>query len=246
MAISLRKFNYTNSKGEKHAHIVYALSETPDYLMGIDANKALELVVDKNDKDFKGPQPHSEWCYNLVLATIDSAKDDEPTYLNLNDTNLVGIAASRAVWETEHKASKPEYQAYYDELNNLVLYNDDHSPIDKDKLVKLIDDKNVVNGKDLVDAINAAAADDSDEYYLFARNLSDFSFVCPDDYKPAMPGFHEMCKRYNAMQEVLLMREPTQYKDLKESRAAGKQKIEGFDEDWMKAFKNFKKSGIEE
>lgn len=245
MAVSLRKFNYTNSRGEKHAHAVYALSETPDYLMGIDVNKALELVVDKNDKDFKG-DGHSPWCYNLILATIDFAKDNKPTYLKLNDIDLIGLAASRAVWETEHAASKPEYQAYYDELNNLVLYNDDHSPIDKDKLVKFIDDKNITNGKDLVDAINDAAKDDNNEYYLFAHNLSCFSFACPDTYKPAMPGFHEMCKRYLAMQEVLLTREPTQYKDLKESRAAGKQKIEGFNEEWMKAFKNFKKSGIEE
>lgn len=245
MAVSLRKFNYTNSKGEKHSHIVYALSETPDYLMGIDVNKALELVVDKHDKDFKG-DGHSPWCYNLILATIDFAKDDEPTYLKLNDASLVGLAAAEAVWETEHNVSKPEYQAYYDELNNLILYNDDHTPIDKDKLVKLIDDRNIVNGKDLTDAIDKAAMDDSDEYYLFARNLNWFSLVHSETYESEMPGFQEMRKRYQDMQKVLLMREPTQYKDLKESRAAGKQKIAGFDEEWMKAFKNFKKSGIEE
>lgn len=245
MAVSLRKFNYTNSKGEKHSHIVYVLSETPEYLMGIDVNKALELVVDKKDKDFKG-DGHSPWCYNLILATIDFVKDDEPTYLKLNDANLVGLAAAKAVWETEHNVSKPEYQAYYDELNNLVLYNDDHTPIDKEKLVKFIDDRNIINGKDLTDAIDKAAMNDSDEYYLFARNLNWFSLVHPETYESEMPGFEEMCKRYDAMQKVLLMREPTQYKDLKESRAAGKKKIADFDEDWMKAFKNFKKSGIEE
>lgn len=240
---SLRSFNYTNSKGETHWHAVYALSETPDYLMGIDANKALELVVDKYDKD-KGPQPHSEWCYNLMSLETEFAADDEPTNIVWRDINLVNLAAAKCVYDTEAPSRDAKHQAYYEPLNNLVLYNKDHSPIDKEKLLKFVKDKNVVNGTDFVNALDEAARWDSDEFYLFALNLCWFTIAPEDKSNVPMPGFFEMIDRHKKMSEVLLLREPTQYKDLKESRAAGKQKIEGFDEEWMKAFKNFKKSGI--
>lgn len=244
--VSLRQFNYTNSKGEKNEHSIFALSETPDYLMGIDINKALELVIDANDKDFKGaPEVHSPWCFNLIRLDNSYPDDKGETHICFKKASLMNIAASREVWETESPNAKEQNRFYYAPENNLVLYNNDHSEIDVSMLVDFIKELDLKYCVDFVNAIDDAASDDSSKFYLFALNLNWFSLACPETYKPTMPGFHEMCKRYKAMNETLLLRKPTQYKDLKESRTSEKQKIAGFDDEWMKAFKNFKKSGIE-
>lgn len=46
--MSVKNFNYTNSKGETKNHTVFLLSETPDYLMGIDVDA---LVTEEKNKD---------------------------------------------------------------------------------------------------------------------------------------------------------------------------------------------------
>lgn len=61
-----------------------------------------------------------------------------------------------------------------------------------------------------------------------------------------VPGLAKAIDDYGKLQKVLLDKPATQYKDLRESRAAGKQKIEGLEGQWMKSFKNFKRSRIME
>lgn len=61
-----------------------------------------------------------------------------------------------------------------------------------------------------------------------------------------VPGLARAIEDYDKLQDVLLNRPVTKYESLRESRAAGKQKIERLEEQWMKSFKNFKKSGIVE
>lgn len=214
---NLKIFEYTNSSNETNAHAVYVISETPEHLMGIDLNKALELVVDKNDKSFKSADgnAHSPWCFNLVR--LENADDGISVSFNVK---LYELAAAHFLHQTE----KP-----YGSLKDIVaLYNDDHSKIDTDKII---------------DAIHTSKAH-SVEAFLdhIEEDLKWFSVV--DAKSNALPGWEEVLDTYEKMQEVLLNRDPTQYQSLQESRAASKKPIEGFNEEWMKAFKNFKKSRI--
>lgn len=61
-----------------------------------------------------------------------------------------------------------------------------------------------------------------------------------------VPGLAKAIEDYDKLQDVLLNRPVTKYESLRECRAAGKKKIEGLEGQWMKSFKNFKKSGIVE
>lgn len=213
---SLNVFDYVNSRGEKNKHAVYVLSETPDYLMGIDMNKVLELIADKNDKNFKPTKenPHSPWCFNLVRLE----NSDDGILVNF-DVRLYELAASHFVHQTE----KP-----YGSLKDIIaVYNDSHSKVDADAIIN---------------AIRESKAKTVEAFINSAKDLKWFSVV--DAKSDAFPGWEELLNAYEKMQDVLLNRDPTQYKSLQESRATGKQKIEGFDEEWMKAFKNFKKSGV--
>lgn len=59
-----------------------------------------------------------------------------------------------------------------------------------------------------------------------------------------IPNFDKAVKEYNNIKNLFAGREPTQYKTLQECRISKKDPIDGLDPEWMKAFKNFKKSGI--
>lgn len=61
-----------------------------------------------------------------------------------------------------------------------------------------------------------------------------------------VPGLAKAIEDYDKLQDVLLNRPVTKYESLRECRAAGKKRIEGLEGQWMKSFKNFKKSGIVE
>lgn len=213
---SLNVFDYVNSRGEKNRHAVYVLSETPDYLMGIDVNKALELIVDKNDENFTPTKenPHSPWCFNLVRME----NSDEGVLVNFY-AKLYELAAAHFVYHDEKSDRSSE--------DIIAVYNDDHSKINTDYIVN---------------AIRESKAKSIEAFISNVKDLKWFSVV--DAKSDVFPGWEEVLSTYAKMQDVLLNRDPTQCKSLQESRAAGKQKIEGFDEEWMKAFKNFKKSGI--
>lgn len=215
---SLKIFEYTNSKNETNTHAVYVISETPEYMIGIDLNKALELVVDRNDKDFRPADNnvHSPWCFNLVR--LENADDEISVNFNVK---LYELAAAHFLHQTE----KP-----YGSFKDIVaLYNDSHSKIDTDKII---------------DAVHASKAH-SVEAFLDSIEDDDLKWFSVVDAKSnVLPGWEELLHTYEKMQEVLLNRDPTQYQSLQESRAASKKPIEGFDKEWMKAFKNFKKSGI--
>lgn len=72
-----------------------------------------------------------------------------------------------------------------------------------------------------------------------------FDLSSEDDLRK-VPALAAAIEDYDNLMGVLLLREPTQYKDLKESRASEKARIKGLDERWMEAFKLFKKENIQE
>lgn len=84
-------FEYTNSKGEKHWHLVAPVSETPEHYMGICIDSYLKKVVDANDKDFKG-EGHSFWATKDYFAILDQP---DPT-MNRYDIAMLMLAYWRA------------------------------------------------------------------------------------------------------------------------------------------------------
>lgn len=195
----LKTFTYKNSKGEVNKHTVYALSETPDHLMGIDALSVLKKDIDAEDKSFKESEehPHSEWTHNWYEVGSKSYK----TY------SLLSLIASIKVAETEHK-------------DFIVHHLDSKTAM---KLASLSDDE----------ALKAVSSGEK----LSLADKKDIAKV---------PGLAKAIEDYDKLQDVLLNRPVTKYESLRECRAAGKKKIEGLEGQWMKSFKNFKKSGIVE
>lgn len=196
----LKTFIYKNSKGEVNKHTVYVLSETPDYLMGIDALSALKKDIDAEDKSFKESEehPHSEWTHSWYEA-------DSKSY---ETHNLFSLIASIKVAETEHKDSF------------IVHHLDGKTAM---KLASLSDDE-------ALKAVNSGEK----------LNLADKKDIAK------VPGLAKAIDDYGKLQDVLLNKPVTKYESLRECRAAGKKKIEGLEGQWMKSFKNFKKSGIVE
>lgn len=178
-------FNYTNSKGERKHFRVYEVSETPEYLMGIDLKKAIDNAIGDPD-----------WAkFNYCFFSRESGRIIMGDLLNLVAAHIVNVT----------------------ENNDLTMY--DFWYFDKD--------------------FDAPAI--FDEGFLKAHaNKSNTLKGC------TIPNFDKAVKTYEGLQNTLSNRPASQYGSLQESRAVGKEKIEGLDPEWMKAFKNFKKSGIEE
>lgn len=232
---SIKKFNYTNSRGESKEHDVFVLSETPDYLMGIDGNSLMKTIIDKNDKDLKGSKSHSVWGEKDYLSVI--FQDDGNNHIVF--AKPFNLIEKRKTLEKE--LSKKDVNFY----KFLIFYRNDDKPIDMVLFNKIFEKYNIDNGTDLVNDLDDFNADDSSEFFLFTRDLNWFSYAARKEYIP-IPGWEEMLKTYEAITKVFENREPTQYQSLQESRSGEKKPIEGFDQEWFKAFRNFKKSGIKE
>lgn len=75
-----------------------------------------------------------------------------------------------------------------------------------------------------------------------SENIKHFDLLGESE---TIPNFIKAKNEYNKIIDVFKNRESIKYNDLKESRSTEKKPIEGFDNEWMKSFKNFKKSGIQ-
>lgn len=184
----IKTFDYTNSKGESKKHIIAVLSETPDYLMGIDLASVVHKIIG-----------NEEWFDHFYM---------------IQDKKII------------HK----------DVIDLIQQYN-----------VISNEMKNIANYSVLEEDVNIFYSDASD-YIYDIRNLENKEnikhFNLLDETNP-IPNFFKAKDEYNKIVNLFRYREPTVYKDLKESRSAEKKLIEGFNNEWMKSFKNFKKSGIQ-
>lgn len=181
----IKVFSYTNSKGERKHYRVYEVSETPEYLMGIDLKKAIDNVI--GDPDWT----ETKYCFF----------SKESSGIIMGD--LLNLVAAHIVNVTENNDSDMYNFWYFDKNFNVPpSFNED--------------------------------------FLKAYANKSSTLENCD------IPNFDKAVKTYRDLQSILSKRPASQYKSLQESRSAGKEKIEGLDPEWMKAFKNFKKSGIEE
>lgn len=185
----IKTFNYINSKGESKKHSVAVLSETPDYLMGIDLFSIIKKIIDNED-----------WF--------------EKNFYMLQNKKIV-------------------YKSIIDLIQHcIVIQNEMKNVANYSVLEEDVDVfYNTVN-EDLCDTTNLENTEKIKHFNLL------------DETNP-IPNFFKAKDEYNKIISVFKFREPTIYKDLKESRSAEKKPIEGFDNEWMKSFKNFKKSGIQ-
>lgn len=181
----IRVFSYTNSKGERKYYRVYEVSETPEYLMGIDLKKALDNAI--GDPDWT----ELNYCF--------FSKESNGIIMG----DLLNLVAAHIVNVTENNESAM-YDFWYFDKNFEIP-----STFDEDFLKAYANKSSTLKDCDI-------------------------------------PNFDKAVKTYEGLQKVLSNRPASQYGSLQESRAAGKEKIEGLNPEWMKAFKNFKKSGIEQ
>lgn len=184
----IKSFNYTNSKGETKKHIVAVLSETPEYLLGIDLGSVVHKIIEDE-----------KWFDNLYMCPEDKG---------LELKNIIDLIQHYNLIQHEIETIK-DFSLYSKDVD--VFYKEDHTPI-----------------KDV-------------------KNLSEESLECFDliNETETIPNFLKAKNEYNKIVGLFKNRESTKYNDLKESRSAEKKPIEGFDNEWMKSFKNFKKSGIQ-
>lgn len=237
---SIREFKYTNSKGESKKHLIFALSETPDYLMGIDVESVLKNIVDANDTSRTDPKEHSVWCNdNYVIIFTKVVDETGKTELSIFDNcNLSDVVSVKNNIDAELGEEREKF------FLDIVIYNKDHTKIDVDTLNSFIHDYKIDNITDFVNKIDTIGQEATPNYSHFCQNLLWISLEAENKNNVTIPGWKSMIEAFNNMSKVFENREPTQYQSLQESRSGEKKPIEGFDESWIKAFRNFKKSGI--
>lgn len=235
---SLRKFNYVNSKGEKQKHIICALSETPEYLMGIDVNSLIKTIIDNNDKDFTVTKesPHSLWSTKNYVEVRSSVSENMFCDPNISLFEIVNL---RKKFEESLKGIEGEIDINFN--NFLIFYNINNDPVNVELLKTIIKENDISDNDGLIEFLKNCIEDKNNKFNYFATNHKWFSYV---GNNIPIPGFKEIESLYDGLKNIFEYREPTQYQSLQESRSSEKKPIEGFDESWMKAFRNFKKSGI--
>lgn len=135
-------FNYTNSKGEKHWHLVAPTSETPEHIMGICIDSYLKKIVDVNDKDFKG-EGHSDWATKDYFAILDLPNPSVTRY------DIAKLMLS--YWRAQITApNAPEVvQDHLKNFGNEIYYaKEPIAEVDNEKTFReLVDEGKIVKGK---------------------------------------------------------------------------------------------------